>query len=108
MNSAPHGNLRWVAELDAACLPFLVFAVDIFRDEPYPRLGANEFRCVVTGLKERKPNVGIAVGRSDFDPALAVIEPVIHYHPESQLINIEAHAAIQIAHPDDDEVEAEI
>jgi len=108
VDSAPRWNLRWVTELDAAFLPCLVFAIDVFRDEPYARLGADEFPGVVTGLKERKPNVSIAVGRGHFDPALAVIESVINHHPEPQLINIESQAAIQIAHPDDDEMKAEI
>lgn len=34
VNAAPGRNLRWETEVNAACPPFLVLAVDVFGNEP--------------------------------------------------------------------------
>jgi len=108
MNAAPHRDLRRISEFHASRLPLLILAVDVFRNKPDARLWPYEFFRVVLGLKQSEAQVRVAIRRADLDPALAVLETVINYHPEAQLIDIESQTAVKIANIDDREVQAEI
>jgi hypothetical protein len=60
------------------------------------------------GLEQRQAEIGVSIGRADFDPPLAIIKSVIYHYAEAQLINIEPKAAVLVADVDDCEVEAEV
>jgi len=52
--------------------------------------------------------VGVSIGWGNFDPTIAIVETMIHYNAESQLIHIEAQAALRVADINDREMETQI
>jgi hypothetical protein len=108
VDSAPGRDLRWVAELNATGAPFVIFAGDVFRDEPDESIMLDERIKIHPGSGKGQADVSIAVGRSDFNPSISVWKSVVNRHVEPELVGVETEASIKVVHEDDDEMQAEI
>jgi len=108
VDSAPGGGLRWKLEANSPVFPFVIFAVDVFGNEPDARLAADELFHVRTGIDGRKTEVGVAIRRRHLDPASTVFELMVYGDAEPKLVDEKTQAAFLIPNEDDDEVEAQI
>ena len=63
---------------------------------------------ICTRREKGDAQIGIPIGRSDFDPALAVLECVVYRDAEAQLISVETEASLLIADVNDGKVQAEV
>src|SRR5207249_10789030 len=98
---------RCAQEADALARPLVVPARHVAGDERNVRGAADEF--VFDGSRWRSDEVedGGAVGRRNRDPALAGLKPRVDDETKAELVEVEAEAAVEVAHEDAHRVDAQ-
>jgi hypothetical protein len=99
---------RRVIEAHAAVGPFLIFGENVFRDERQAGGAADQLEVERVGLGRNQREDGLSVGRSHRNEAFAGLQFGIVSKVEAELVNIETHAAVLIAHVDVDRVDAQV
>ena len=94
--------------MNAAFGPFLEFGDDVLGDENDLGGAANELVLLGVGLGSDEGENGGAVGRGDGDEAVAGLKLGVVGEVETELIEVKAETAIEIANEDVDAVDAEV
>src|SRR5713226_3388580 len=95
-------------EANSALAPFAELGEHIFSDEGNLGGPANELALLGVGLRRAQCQVRSAVRRGDGYPAAARLIARVKDQLETELIDVEAQAAVQIAHEDRDGLEAQV
>jgi len=93
---------------NAAPGPFLKLGGDVFGNENNLRRAANELVLLGVGLGSDEREDRAAIGRGDGDPTVARLKACIEGQMESELIQVEAQAAILIANENVNAMETEV
>jgi hypothetical protein len=99
---------RRVIEANSAVGPFLIFGEDVFGDKRQARGAADEFEVERVGLRCDQREDGLPVRRSYGDEAFTGLQFRVVREVEAELVDIEAQAAVLVAHVDIDGVDAEV
>jgi len=93
---------------DAALAPFAVLGDDVFCDEGDLGGLADEAVLVGAGLGSDECEIGGAVGRGDGEPAAARLRAGVEDQLETELIEVEGEALLEVADENCDRLEAQV
>src|SRR5690349_997763 len=97
-----------MTKTDAALSPFRVLGGNVFRHKCNPRGPPDEFIFLRLRIRRDQCEHGCAIRRSDGDPALSGLKAYIKSHAESQLVHVEAKAAVLITNENVDRMNTQV